>query len=754
MEHSAVLAAPATPVRGRAALFVATILTGSFLLFLVQPMVARMALPRLGGAPAVWNSAMLVYQALLLGGYAWAHALGRLSPRRQALAHLALFGAAALWLPIGLAGFEPPAGVSPALWAPWLFAASIGPLFLAVAAQAPLMQRWFGEAVPGANPYPLYAASNLGSFGGLVAYPFVVEPLFPVAGQSLVWSVGYGLLGALVVACALALPARRAPAAEAARQLSAALPPPSFARRGRWLLLSAVPSGLMLSTTTHLTTDILAMPLLWVAPLSLYLLSFSVAFRDGGRLAATIARTLPVLLVVAAALVFSSGAAGSLVPALVDVALLFAAAVVLHRALYRSRPEPARLTGFYLHMSLGGVLGGVFCALVAPLVFDWAYEQPILMLAVALLAPPRPVALAVGRWWRAGSGRLGRWLPAGALVASIAVGGFYGVVPDATRWLVLAIVAAAALAAAHRPRPFALLAAALALANGGWATLVQSTMLDIRWRSYFGVSTVGEDAAGHRVLVHGTTVHGVQLTAPGHELDPTSYYAPPSGAGRAFAAVPRLYPRASVAVVGLGAGALACYAQPGQRWRFFEIDPTVIAIARDPSRFTFLSRCTPGAPVELGDARMRLAAGPARAYDVLVADAFSSDAMPMHLLTTEGFGVYERALKPGGLLLVNISNRFFDLQPVIAAAARRRGLTGVVRDWAPTPAERRAGATRSIWVALARDPKVLAEVEAGGGWRPLAADPGFEAWTDDYATILPLVRGWLTGRRPGAASPR
>lgn len=734
MDIPAAMQKPAAYSRGVRPLFVAAILTGSFLLFLVQPMIARMALPRLGGAPAVWNSAMLVYQALLLGGYAYSHALGRLAPRRQGVVHLAVLALAACTLPIGLNAMTLPADAAPELWVPWLLLLSIGPLFFAVSAQAPLLQRWFALRAPGANPYALYAASNLGSFGGLLAYPLIVEPLLGVATQSRLWSAGYALLFLLVLACALRLPPARTISPEA----TPAAPSPPLRAWLRWIALAAIPSGLMLSTTTHLTTDIVAMPLIWVVPLGLYLLSFTIAFSDRGRAAALIAQPLPILLIVGAEIAFAGGGMNPLFSGGVDLALLFVIAVALHREMYRTRPDASQLTAFYLAMSIGGVLGGLFCALLAPAVFNWVYEHPILIAAAALMAPLRPFSPRIAALQTTPG--FGRWAMGLAALLAIGTSGLILGLPPL--WLTLAVVAVLALLAfvsAGRALPFAAAIAALMLASGGWFTLGQSAAAGERIRSYFGVYTI-RDTGGARLLIHGTTTHGIQRREPGREREATSYYAPLSGVGLAMA---QAGPRARIGVVGLGAGTLACYRRPGQDWRFYEIDPAVAAIARDPARFTFLSRCAPDVPVVIGDARLSLSTAPAGGLDLLVIDAFSSDAVPMHLLTREAFAVYARDLTPAGLLMVHISNRFFDLEPVLAAAARADGLHAALRDYTPDAAAFKAGAARSTWVALSRDPASLERLakSAPGGWRPLAPRPGFTAWSDEYATVLPLLKG-------------
>ena len=721
-------------------LFLITVLTGSFLLFLTQPMIARMALPRLGGAPAVWNSAMLVYQGLLLAGYAYAHFLTRLRPRRQAGVHLALFALAALWLPIGVSSAVLPADAVPALWAPWFLASSIGPLFFIVSAQAPLMQRWYALEGARGDPYPLYAASNLGSFAGLLSYPLLVEPLLTLEQQSLVWSAGYALLVLMVGACALTVPAA---AVEAMPE--AADPAPSWRRLLHWTLLAAIPSGLMLSTTTHLTTDIVAVPLLWVLPLALYLLSFVIAFAHRRKPADIVVSVAPLFLLVAGGFAFSGGSNSPFITATLGLALLFIIAVALHAEMYRRRPEPAHLTAFYLAMAVGGVLGGAFCAILAPTLFDWAYEHPLLIVAAALLVPQSPFIP-----WAADIPARLRWLlVAGLLLLSWAVD--QGLGPFTSAGAALAgsvLISLVALAFIGFRWAFAGGLLALMMSYGGW-TKVEESGEGIRTRSYFGVYTVTtRRQPPSRQLTHGTTLHGVQNLTPGGETEPTSYYARRSGVGYALASLPIFHDaRAAVGVVGLGTGTLSCYAQPGQDWRFFEIDPAMVRIASDPSLFSFLTRCAPAARVVLGDARLSLAREAPGRLDLLAVDAFSSDAIPIHLLTREALQVYRRALKPDGLLLIHISNRYLDLEPVLAAAAERDGWRAAAFDYSPLPEEEGRNLSRSIWVAMTRNEETMmtlriASAEDAHLWRPLRGRPGFPGWTDDYASILPLLEEW------------
>lgn len=728
-------------------LFVLTIFVGSFLLFLVQPMIARMALPRLGGAPAVWNSAMLVYQALLLAGYGWAHALTRFGVRTQSQIQLVLLAAAAFLLPIHLADRLLPANASPVLWVPWLLLLSIGPLFLAVSAQAPLIQRWYAAATGGRDPYPLYAASNLGSFTGLLSYPLLVEPRLTLGAQSALWTGGYVALVLLTLICAAILPRAGLDTSDAGTVTE---PAPEFAQKLKWVVLAFVPSGLMLSTTTYLTTDVMAMPMIWVIPLGLYLLSFTVAFSENRGVAISFTRLAPLVILTMGGLSLSNSTGYPLLAMSAEMLLLFTVAVALHSQMYVSRPAPRYLTAFYLCMSVGGVLGGVFAALIAPLVFDWTYEHPILILLAGLLVPQTVLIGAAERLWGGGRGsRIAITIVYVLLVAVIA----WLAIGQPTPWLRnngpmmgAASIGILTLFCIGRRGPFLIGLAAMVLVFGGWDSLARSVHGD-RYRSYFGIYTILDDPEA-RTLAHGTTQHGAQFRTPGRERELTTYYSPFSGVGQALLRLPGIVgPNARIGVVGLGTGTLACYSRPGQDWRIFEIDPTVVHIARDSGRFTFLARCNPNARIVLGDARLSLKTLPTHGLDFLALDAFSSDAIPMHLLTREAFAIYGRILDRQGLLLVHISNRFFDLEPVVAAAAREAGWSGArYDDDVGAYHNRSPRIATSNWILLSRDPASLASVTVDppplGKWRPLRADADFAGWTDDYASVLPLVKAF------------
>jgi hypothetical protein len=725
-------------------LFVLTICAGSFLLFLVQPMIARMALPRLGGAPSVWNSAMLVYQGLLLIGYAYAHWLGGRAPQVQRWAHVGMFALAAIMLPIGLMGGELPANANPLVWVPWLLLGSIGPLFLVISAQAPLMQRWFALS-GGEDPYPLYAASNLGSFAGLLSYPLLVEPLVSVAQQSLLWSVGYAVVLVLVLLCGRMLP--RENVVSSSETVAASTPPPSMKTMVYWAMLAAIPSGLMLSTSLHLTTDIMAMPLLWVLPLGIYLLSFSVGFADRQTFAELCVRFAPLILLFSACGTFLTTAGWPVTFALLTLLNLFLVSVSLHNAMFVTRPAPEHLTRFYLVMSVGGVVGGIFCALLAPMIFNWTFEHPLLLVAAALAMKRDALFDWSARLFDTPRKAVITTLTVLVMMLLLSLSGKIATPGSSAAWILqvsVGLMLLIAIVSVGQRLAFAGCIAFVMLGLGGWEKLSSASKPGQLTRSYFGIYSIDENTKLTRKLVHGTTVHGAQNLAPGKETLPTTYYAPLSGIGLAMAAAPQMFgPDAAISVVGLGTGTLSCYARPEQSWKFYEIDPAIVTIAKDEKRFTFLSRCAPNAPTLLGDARLVIAKQPEGQRDILAVDAFSSDAVPMHLLTHEAFEIYKRYLKKDGLLMVHISNRFLDLGPVVAAAAAEGGWHARLRTYRPDKAGVTLNFNASDWVALSRDPKTLdalTNASPKGGWQPIVNAKGAAPWTDDYASILPSLR--------------
>jgi len=732
-------------------LFTLTLVVAAALVFSVQPMIARAALPVLGGAPGVWTACVLFFQAALLAGYAYAHAAGtRLGLRRQFALHALVLGAAFFFLPVagpppGTAGFagHPTLGLLG-----WL-ARSAGVPFFAVATTAPLLQRWFAATghPSGRDPYFLYAASNAGSLAALVAYPLWVERRLRLGEQAAAWSAGFGALAVLVALCAAAVLVRGGTGR--AGVASGDGPPPTASAWTGWVILALVPSSLMLGVTTYLTTDLAAVPLLWVVPLALYLLSFVVAFgRRTGRLVDAAGRALP-LLVMAEAPVMGFGLVQPYwVP--LHVLTFAAAAVVCHGELARRRPPASRLTAFYLAAAVGGALGGLFNAVVAPAVFDRLAEYPIALVGACLVLAFRgnPVRIRLDR---------GDWalpLAVGAMAVPLCadLGGV-----DETALGALGTTAASGLtvlaAATHRRRPvrFALTVGVLLLASG-LSPGVGGRVIH-RGRSFFGTLKVTEAAGGpvHR-LFHGSTLHGQQSLDPSRRREPQTYFTRSGPVGQVFAAFDARPGRdaARVAVTGVGAGTLAAYARTGQRWTFYEIDPAVVRVARDPRYFTYLGDCRASTlAVLVGDARLSMRAAADGGFDMIVLDAFSSDAIPMHLLSREALTLYRRKLAAGGLIVVNISNRYLDLAPVVALLARDAGLAVRVRTDAEVSAsEKAAGKQGSIWAVMTSTIGDLGPLASDPRWFEPAVQPGDTVWTDDFSSLLGHVRLGRPAARP------
>jgi hypothetical protein len=739
------------------ALFSVTLFLSAALLFVLQPMVGKMILPLLGGTPAVWNTCMVFFQALLLAGYGYAHlTTGWLGVRRQAVVHLGLLLLPLLFFPIGVAtGWLPRADVNPIPWVLGLLFVTAGVPFFVVSTSAPLLQRWFaGTGHPSArDPYFLYAASNLGSMLALLAYPALLEPSLRLADQSLLWAAGYGLLIVLTAVCAFRVwgasgPARLAgPTAphdavtRAARSVAAAWS--DDLRPGHWwywVALAFVPSSLLLGVTTYLTTDIAAVPLLWVVPLAIYLLSFILVFARRTLLPPALLNLLTLLAIVGVLFLLFSHLAHFLgaVPAiLMHLGLLFLVSMACHGELARRRPAPRHLTAYYLAMSLGGVLGGLFNALVAPLVFRSLIEYPLTLVAACLLLPGSH-----------GGSRARHVLD---LALPLLVGGVAlllfqfagGRVSASLLPFILGLPALFCLPFIGRPVRLGLGLGAVLLAaqlgSPGEGELLH------RERSFFGLLEVRYDPTRTLVrLVHGTTLHGQQWLDPSLRREPLMYYHHTGPVGQLFAAFSGKEAPRRVAVTGLGTGTLASYAEDGQEWTFYEIDPGVIRLAEDPRYFTYLSDARDrGARLTMvpGDARLQLADAPDGTYDLIVLDAFSSDAIPVHLLTREALALYLRKLAPEGILAFNITNRYLRLEPVLRALAADAELTALAQS--DTHLEGSPGKAASAWVVLARRPETLSRVAADNRWKPASEEAGRAVWTDDFSNLLGV---FFTGR--------
>jgi len=735
------------------ALFALTMLLSAALLFAVQPMVARFVLPVLGGSPAVWTVSVLFFQAALLLGYLYVHlGVRRLGVRRMALVHGVLLLLPALVLPLAVPDGRGPGEGSPSLWLLALLATTVGLPFFVLAATAPLLQRWLaGTNHPeAADPYVLYRASNLGSLVGLLAYPLVLEPQLGLETQGVAWSVGYGVLAVLLLACAAVVVRLARPGSDraaTARRARATRPAPDGRRLLTWVGLAAVPSSLMLSVTELVTTDLSPVPLLWTLPLALYLLSFIATFGPGGRTVYRLASlALPVAVVGAAAL-WAFDVRTPL--ALVVVAHLVAFAVVAlvaHGRLADERPAAEHLTAFYLALAAGGALGGLFNSLVAPAVFTTLTEYPVaLVLAGLCLAPGAFPLVLVHRQERDAFAK--PWLdwavPAGLLAVLLAV--LWALGPEGSRTLddgrllLHALVAVFLVVLAFRPRRFALgVAAALVAIALPASTVGEETVQE---RSFFGRVEVQRFAAGLvRTMTHGTTLHGSQVLLPEQATVPTSYYHPTGPVGEIVRLARRAGLTDRVAIGGLGTGSMACHARDGERWTFFEIDPVVVRLARDTGDFTYLRDCAGRHDVVVGDARIAMRERPPASFGLVVLDAFSSDAVPSHLLTREAVAEYVQRLRPGGLIGAHISNRHLRLEPVLGAVARSLGLTCLTRRDGTTDrrGQRVRFKVRSHWVALARRPADLAGLDTESGrWRACAT--GDAVWTDDHTDVLSAI---------------
>ena len=731
-------------------LFATTLFLTSSLLFAVEPLIAKGLLPSLGGGAAVWTTAVAFFQLALVVGYLYAHLAARLGARKNVWLHVVLLAIVALAFPLRApTGWVPP----PEHQALWLFArlaTTIGPPFILLAATAPLVQSWLAASGhrDGRDPYFLYAASNAGSMLALLAYPIAVEPFVGLARQRHLWAAGLVLAVVLLAACATsALRFARGSATEppAARLTSPPLSPSSSAPvswsdRWRWLALAAVPSSLLLSVTSYVTTDLVALPLLWVIPLAIYLLTFIVAF--GNRRLFPARRMVwlqPMLLVPLMAEMFLTTEGNALVLIPIHAAAFFVTALVCHQTLAQSRPTAERSTEFYLWIAFGGALGGLFNVFLAPLLFRSLVEYPLGLVAAALLRP-----LPADRAEATDASRARRRDVAAPLVLLAALAGGVWLLrraavrmDDRTETIALAVLLAAAGAAAYsfrgRPLRFGLGLAAIVISGAFYAQ--GETHLVFAARSFYAVHRVTRDGPTTLKLASGNTLHGEQDLSPAMRREPLTYYHHASPIGEVMKAWAGSPERRRVGVIGLGAGTLAAYSEPGERWTFFEIDPVVVEVARD--RFTYLADARGEVNVVLGDGRLTLAEVPDGTFGLLVLDAFSSDAVPVHLLTREALDLYLRKLAPGGLLAFHLSNRHLALAEIVAGGATAEGLVGLSRSGGVTPTEAGQGKAPSSWVVLARAASDLGPLAPFKGWGPLP--PAGRAWTDDASSLWSVL---------------
>jgi hypothetical protein len=729
--------------------YTAAIFVSALLLFSVQPLFTKMVLPRLGGSPAVWSVAMVFFQSLLLGGYAYAHFLMQLKSRMiPVVVHLVLLAVALLTLPLSIAsGWGEPPSSGYAFWLLGLFAVSIGLPFFALAANNPMLQAWFVRTghPDGPDPYFLYASSNIGSFLALLSYPVLLEPMFTLRTQNLIWTGGYGLLIVLIATCGVLL--LRSPATAAVDVLAGRddAPAPSWMLRARWIFLAAVPSGLLIAVTAHISTDVAAAPLLWVLPLSLYLLTWVLVFQSRPLLPHRWMLLAQPLAIAGVIVLLAIGGEQNLLLTLGGhLVAFFIIAMACHGELARTRPAAKYLTGFYVALSFGGMLGGLFAGLIAPFTFSWIAEYPILLALAALCRPPGgderlphwslwywpflvvlAVALLSPSWMDGGA--LTKWLvdyrvwvtgAVGVLSALLALG------INANRWKIFATVAVALVLIRAYP------------SDDGRVETV---------RSFFGVHKIVVTPHGqYHVLMHGTTIHGAEKfqndngTPLTGRPEPISYYHKDGGIGRAITAIrKRKGAPLRVAVIGLGSGTLACASQPGETWKFFEIDQSMVDTASDPKYFNYIKSCEPGLKPVMGDARLTFAREPDGIYDMIIVDAYSSDAIPIHLATREAMKIYKDKLSPQGVVVMHVSNRHLELESVVVGIADANGMKSWVYD---------EDSNRDNEYIFATDVVVSARAEADVGelassnvWEETDADKNQRIWTDDYSNVLGAV---------------
>jgi len=694
-------------------LYAVVIFANAFLLFELQPLIAKMIVPWFGGTAAVWTTCLLFFQLLLLGGYLYAHWLVGRQPKRQARIHITLLALSLLTLPIIPRSAWKPSGLEdPTLRILLLLAATVGLPYFLLASTSPLLQAWYARGRPEGEPYHLYSLSNLGSMLALLSYPVVVEPLVATRHQAIGWSVAYAGAGALcgIVALRSQGEVAGAPPEAAAQQKSPPPPPkPGWKTRWLWIALPACASALLLAITNHVCENVAAIPLLWVPPLALYLLSFILCFEGH----AWYRRRLFVGLLALSL----GGMAYALSPATQNLGLafmislylggLFVCCMVCHGELARLRPHPAHLTSFYLMVALGGALGGVLVALLAPRLFSGPYELPLALVGCAVL-----LLAALYRD------------PTGVFPARRAKAGW-----------ALAVVLVLALAA-H-------------LSFSTWSLRARSRLMA---RNFYGNLSVADSFVVHysaardarrppvgqilyvRSLFHGTIRHGFQFTAPELRRVPTAYYSPGSGIGLTLRIKGERGPL-RVGVAGLGAGTIAVYSRPGDRYTFYEINPLMVELARQ--EFTFLSDSPVPVEVVLGDARLSLERAERQAFDVLAADAFSGDAVPVHLLTREAFSLYLRHLKPDGVLAVDVTNRYVDLAPVVVAEAAYFGRTAVDVN---NPVDLQRGILPARWILVTGDTAFLDRPEIKKAGRLLPAGLNPPLWTDDYSSVFRVLQ--------------
>ena len=733
-------------------LYMAALFLSAFLMFWVQPLIAKMVLPLLGGTPMVWTTCMVFFQALLLAGYGYAHfTFQKLGPRRQALLHLVFVAGSLLLLPVGFgAEWVPPASTYPVGWILLLLLVAVGGPFFVLSATAPTLQAWFARSdhPAGTDPYFLYVTSNLGSFIGLIAFPLFAEFFLTVPQQTTVWSSIYAVFALLIVLAALSAQRARQTASVADVEPAPTMPlaesvpvarraAPDMKTLGRWLLLAFAPSSLLLGLTNFVTTDLAAVPMLWVIPLAAYLATFMIAFATKPPIPHWLAVLTQPFVVLPVMILFFWGYTDAdwWIIALHFVAF-FVTALVCHGELARTRPDPQHLTAFYLIMSAGGVMGGIFNAIVAPHLFTLPLEYPMVMVLALLLRPPADPD--------ANKARLDLYIGAGVLAATV-VGMLIlrGMKTDPGEELrnIVSVAIALTIFAVHN-RPVRLGLAAAAILGAGWFLPIKEEKPVYAGRNFFGLIRVWKETGPEAkmiTLTHGTTTHGGQLLDPKRRLEPILYYVLGSPLTQLLGLPTVAQADRPIAVVGLGTGTVACLGRPGQRLTFYEIDPEIEKVARDKSLFTFLAECPTKTDIVLGDGRLTIAKAPANGYAAIVLDAFTSDAVPIHLMTREALQLYLTKLREDGIVVFHISNRYLDLAPVLARLAADQKLDAYIQEFnSPDPNDDTIAET--TWVVMARPGPGSAQIAEYKHWKRLEPGKKGRVWTDAYSNILSTMK--------------